>query len=251
MSILCLVISLGVHATPGVIGSPSGDGHGDEASVEKKNILSISDTKSYILEQARKQLAKRLPGDNYRYQIQARWIPSRLLRQSPDQITGLQLRGEIRRYTNFEVTYLRRGDRRQIEIQIKVEVEQNIPVVIKRLRKGSALSEENLAKQWVSITKNRGTYITSTDKLIGKTLRRTLLSGQPVPRSYISRDLIIRAGDEVKVVIEQNGVQVQVTGEAREDGAKGERIKVYSNETRRKYEGKIIRPGVIQWKNTL
>ena len=103
----------------------------------------------------------------------------------------------------------------------------------------------------MALDRNRGQYITSKKQLIGKTLRRTLLSGQPVRKSDISRELIIRAGDQVSMIIKRSGIQIQVTAEAREDGARGDRIKVYSKETRKNYLGEVIRPGVIEWKSTL
>ncbi|MCW9705356.1 flagellar basal body P-ring formation chaperone FlgA [Fodinibius salsisoli] len=207
--------------------------------------------KSFILDQAQKKLAQRLANGEVRFEIQPRWIPDQLLRQSPAQITDIQILGQLRRYTNFEVTYSHRGNRQRVEVQLKVKVEQKLPVVVGRVRKGSKLKADDLAMQWVSILKNRAAYYADTKELIGKTLRQTLLSGQPIRKSYVSRDLIIKAGDEVQVFVKRNGVQVQVSGEAREDGAKGDRITIFCNKTNRKYVGEVIRPGVILWKNTL
>ena len=215
------------------------------------DILNNNDTKSFIVEQAREQLEVHFSTGTYRFDVQVRWIPDRLLKQSPEQISRIQLHGQIRRYTNFKVVYNYRGNRKDVEIQLKVKAEQKLPVVTDRLRKGDKLEEKNLAYQWVSISQSGESYYTSTEELIGKTLRRTLLSGQPIRKSYVSRDLIIKAGDQVRVFIKRSGIQVQVSGEAREDGAKGDRIKIFSNETNRKYVGEVLRPGVIQWKSTL
>jgi len=164
---------------------------------------------------------------------------------------AVQVDGTIRKYTNFTVFYTQHNRRKNVQIQLKVEAERKLPVVTDRLRKGGKIEEGQLVYQWVTISQNSQSYITSKEELVGKTLRRTLLSGQPIKESYISRDLIIRAGDQVQVFIEREGIQIQVSAEARENGAKGDRISVYSNETRKKYEGEVLRPGVIQWKSTL
>lgn len=221
------------------------------ASEDREHPTEIRDTESFILDQAREQLEQHFSSGDYRFTVEPRWIPGRLLEQSPEQISAIEISGEVKRYTNFEVLYRRNGDRNRIEIQLKVKAEQKLPVVLDRVRRGEALTEEKLAYRWVSLSRNSGKYITDMNSLTGKKLRRTLLSGQPVRQSFISREFIIKAGDEVKVVIEQNGIQVQVTGEARENGAEGDRIKIYSTETRKKYVGEVIRPGVTQWKNTL
>lgn len=208
-------------------------------------------TKAVILKQARKKLKAHFVSGEYRVKVKSRWIPNHLLKQSPEHILGLQLEGEVRRYTNFKVSYRWRGRRKQAEIQLKVEIQQKLPVAATRLKRETKLTAEFLTSQWVSLDRNRGQYITSKKQLIGKMLRRTLLSGQPVRKSDISRELIIQAGDQVSVIIKRSGIQIQVTAEAREDGARGDRIKVYSKETRKNYLGEIIRPGVIQWKSTL
>ena len=207
--------------------------------------------KSFIMKKAYESLERQLTTGEYRFDIQPRWIPGQLLQQSPTQVLSVQLSGQIRRYTNFEVVYNQRGNRKRAEIQLKVKAEQKLPVVRDRIRKGIKLEEKHLAYQWVSITQMSKSYIAGIEELLGKTLRRTLLSGQPIRTSYVSRDVIIKAGDEVSVFIKRRGIQVQVSGVAREDGAIGERIKIFSNKTKRKYVGEILRPGVIQWKSTL
>ena len=214
-------------------------------------IAGDDEMKSFIIKKAHKQLEQHFTTGEYRFDIQPRWMPNQLLQQSPAQVLSVQLSGQVRRYTNFEVVYDQHGSRKRAEIQLKIMAEQKLPVVTDRIRRGAKLQEKHLVYQWVSVAQNGELYIASIEKLIGKTLRRTLLSGQPVRKSYVSRDLIIKAGDEVQIFIKRKGIQVQVSGVAREDGAKGDRIKIFSNETNHKYVGEVLRPGVIQWKSTL
>lgn len=227
----------------------------DHADVNRTAVSGVAtdlaDVESVILKKAREQLEQRFSDGEYRFEVQPRWIPSRLLQLSPGNILALELQGNVERYTNFEVLYQQRGARQRTEIQLKIKAEQQLPVVVRRVKRGEELTSEDLTYQWVSLSRNSADYIEDIEALEDKTLRKTLLSGQPVRKSLISRKIIIQAGDEVKVVIERNGVQVQVTGQARENGAQGDRIRIYSSETRKKYEGEVIRPGVIQWKNTL
>jgi flagella basal body P-ring formation protein FlgA len=61
----------------------------------------------------------------------------------------------------------------------------------------------------------------------------------------------VRAGDAVTLIFKEKGIQVQLTGEARQNGAKNDEIRIYSEETRKKYLGKVVRPGVAIWKQTL
>lgn len=203
------------------------------------------------MEQAQEKLKAHFSSGKYRFKVQPRWIPNHLLKQNPDHILGLQLKGEVRRYTNFEVRYRWRGSAKRAEIQLKVEIQQKLPVASTRLEQETKLTAESLNYQWVSLSRNRGEYIIRKEQLIGKTLRSTLLSGQPVRKSDVSRKLIIQAGDEISVIIKRSGIQIQVAAEARQQGARGDRIKAYSKKTRKNYVGEVLRPGVILWKSTL
>lgn len=218
------------------------DGFKQKATASVIEKAEYGDTKSYITKLVRKQLKKRYSSGEYRFTVQPRWIPNRLLQQPPKQILGVQLQGEIRRYTNFEVFYRRRGDRRRVEIQYKVEAKQKLPVVADRIEKGAKLTREQLAFQWVALGRHGGTYIANMQQLVGRTLRRTLLSGQPIRTSDVSRDLIIKAGDEVKVFIQKSGVQVQVTGVARQNGARVIELKFIATKHEKNMWAKLFVP---------
>lgn len=210
-----------------------------------------ADAKDTILEKAREGLTSYYSSGKYRFDLAPRWIPQSLLHLESENILSVELRGEVRRYTDFEVLYRNRGNREKASIQLTVKVEQQIPVVSRRISRGEVIKEEDLQERWVSLMRNKGDLMEDINAMKGKTLRRTLLAGQPVRKSYVSREYIIEAGDRVKLIIEKQGIQVQLVGEAREPGAKGDKIRIYSEETRKKYKGEVISPGVTKWKNTL
>jgi flagella basal body P-ring formation protein FlgA len=209
------------------------------------------EVKSLILKKAKASLVRRFSKGEYRFQVRPRWIPNTLLQQRTTEIQAVHLKGNVKRYTTFDVLYTLRGKRKKAQVQLKVKIERKVPVAVRRLPRDSKIEEEDLELQWVPVLEYQGKLVSDTAILKGKTLRRTLLAGQPVREKYVSRNYVIEAGDQVKVIIERAGIWVQVTGEARENGAKGDKIGIYSKETRRKYVGEVIRPGVTLWKNTL
>lgn len=208
-----------------------------------------SDTRKVIMNKALETLTKQFGTDRYRFHLAARWIPRRLLSLEPDDIQAVELQGGVERYTNFEVVYGNQG--RRARIQLAINTEQQLPVPKRRIQSGRVIEAEDLSMRWVSVAPDRGPFVRSIDELQGKTLRQTLAAGQPVRQTEVGGKYIIRAGDAVKMIFKQGGVQVQLAGEARQDGAKGEEIRIYSRETRKKYLGKILGPGVVQWQKTL
>jgi len=216
-----------------------------------KALATDKDVRSVILKEAKEQVEDYFFPDSCRIRITPRWIPSHLLQVKPQNITRVALKGAVQRYTNFEVSYKDGQEIRRVEIQLTLQVSKKIPVTTHRLPQGKAIEKKDLAYQWKSIFKYNGPLINDIRQLQGKILKHTLLAGQPIRQSYISRKYLIKAGDQVEIIIRRQGFLVQLSGEARENGAKGDEIKIYNRETRRKYVGEVIRHGVVIWKKTL
>lgn len=221
---------------------------GDSVSVA---ITEAESSKEVILKKARNRLAEHFKGSQFRLSVSPRWIPRRLLRTEPGNIISVELAGGVQRHTDFQVVYKSENKKRRTAIQLVVDAKKKVPVASNRITAGSKVKKSQLSYQWVSILEYQRKLATNKEQLKGKILRKTVLSGQPIRLKSISRELVITAGDEVKMVIQKNGVTIEVKGVARENGAVGDRIRMYSKETRRKYTGEVVRPGVILWKNTL
>lgn len=207
-------------------------------------------TEEVILEKATEALQADFDSEAYRLEVAARWIPSRLLKISPERIQAVNVEGRVERFTNFQVSFRQDDHYRNVEIQLAVEIEQKLPVANRRIMSGEVINAGDLDQQWIPVTRKRGQMVTDENRLIGKTLRRTLLPGQPVRSTDISRKYIVEAGDRVKLIFKENGIRIEIAGEALQNGAKDDEIKIYSKETRKKYLGRIVSPGVAKWEKT-
>lgn len=209
------------------------------------------DVKKVIIEKAKEKLTKRYKEDSCRINLSPRWIPNSLLKKDPRDIISVELAGGIQQYTNFDVIYEAHNKKSTKQIQLITDIKTKVPVATQRLQTGEKITNKDFQYRWISLLEYKGELVKAEEDLIDKTIRRTLLAGQPVRQSFISTEYIIEAGDQVTLIVRRSGIQVQVTAEARENGAKGEEINLYSEETRRKYVGEVIKPGVILWKKTL
>lgn len=211
-----------------------------------------STAEEVILRGAREILGRNFNTDTYRFEMSPGWIPASVLRTDPEYIESVQPVGAVDKYTSFDVIFRDPGGRRQkAQVQLVVDAEQKLPVARRRLMSGTVIRPEDIRLQWISVDPGQNRWVDDPGMLAGKTLRRTLLPGQPVSRNQISTEYIIKAGDSVEVLFEEQGIKISLRGEARQHGAKGDEIRIYSNETRRKYLGRVIGPGVVKWKKTL
>lgn len=209
------------------------------------------DVREVIIEKALESIYNQYNSDEYRFVISTRWIPNRILTTEPSNILSVELEGNLERYSNLEVTYLRRKKSEKVSVQIIVETEQRIPVPIERLVSGEVISRDKLQIQWTPIVLEREKVISSINDLEGKILKRTVHVGQSILESYISTEVLIEAGDVIQMVFNKHGIELVLTCEARQNGAYGEEIQVYSKETRKKYTVVVIDQGKSNWKRTL
>lgn len=208
-------------------------------------------TREVILEKARLSLEERYGHKQYRFNLRARWIPGSLLNTSSENILSVKPAGPIKRDTIFEVIYESRSQKESIEVQLIVEGEYKIPVAKNRIASGGTLEADQFEMNWIPVSFNRGELVESLEGLEGKTLRRTLTDGQPVRQADVTSAYLVRAGETVTIIYNENGIQLGLKGEARENGSLGDEIKIFSKETRKRYVGKVQSPGTVIWHQTL
>ncbi len=216
-------------------------------------VYTISDAeeaRERILELAMAELYQRYSENEYRFNLSARWIPGSLLKHGAGTILEARPGGVINRHMNFEIVH-RNGNRTETTpVQLAVELKQHIPVAARRILSGETISEHDIEKQWVSIVPGRDRLINSSAELSGLTVRRTLAPGQPIRYADVSTAYLVEAGDVVTMIFEDGIIRVELTCEARQSGAQGEEIHLYSNETRKRYLGRVTGPGEVKWIRT-
>ncbi|MEQ8525921.1 flagellar basal body P-ring formation chaperone FlgA [Gracilimonas sp.] len=208
------------------------------------------ETKQFIIERAQESIEEKYDPKEYRFTLSARWIPGSLLKTSPENVRSVRLSGVVEQYTNFEVLYIEGNKPEQVQIQLKVETEQKLPVPNHRMTSGETIEAKDLSWRWVPVRMGRDNPVRKLEELNGKTLRRTLNPGQPIQHSEISTPYLVEAGEDVDLVFTEFGIQIILTCEARQSGAINEDIQIYCKETRNKYLGKVKGPGEALWQKT-
>lgn len=214
------------------------------------NVTSLAETEDVIVDMATEAIQDKYNRQEFRFQISPRWIPGSLREISPENIQSVQLKGPVQKYTHFEVVYRDQDGPGKTEVQLKVEAEQKVPVTAHRKLSGEVLETEDLDWKWITVNLSRDKPITDLKELEGKTLRRTVNAGQYLSDDFISAGLLVEAGDKLGLTYRENGLQIVMRCEARQNGTQGEEIKIYCKETRNKYLGRITGPGEAEWLKT-
>lgn len=200
-------------------------------------------------------LTSRYSEPSLRLKADVKWVPSSIKNDPSVEIVSVKYTGRNkipRGYEPFQVTIKdsltgSRTDR----MQVFVAVEQYLPVASRRIQRGDSIDGENAHLAWFDVTRGNQNWITSLESVEGQVAESIINAGNPFTLSNIGSMPVVFAGDTINLLYSPGGLQVQLTCVARQDGAVGERIRLYSQETGKIYLGEVINNSTVKWKSTL
>ncbi len=207
-------------------------------------------TKHKVLELAAINLADHLDPERYQIELSVKWIPNSVLQVGPHNIRAVTAIGTIREYTRFNLIYQTRAGRSSTQIQLKIKAEQYVLVATERIKRNELADSSMFHYKWVKIKLGRDQFVYDLAELNNKSIRKNLLPGQAIRVQELSKKVVINPGDAVTMRYSKGFIKLALSCEARQSGAKGEQIGIYCQETRKKYDVKIIGKGEVQWVKT-
>lgn len=209
--------------------------------------------KSYIGQQIMNQLESKYPTDSYRFAVDIKWLPQNLLKESRNEINKVAFQGVgmPRDFAIYNVKYIDNGEVRTAHIQAHIKVEEKLPVTLRRLLAGSVIKKSDLTEHWVDITKENESFISQPQKLSGLVVKHIINKGNPILWHELRRVPVINVGDEVSLLYAQNGIRIILSCVARQPGAVGDKIRLFSQQTDKVYIGKVESSAKVIWEKTL
>ena len=101
---------------------------------------------------------------------------------------------------------------------------------VRDIARGDSLSGEDIEIRRAEVG-GSGEYFTSTEWLTGVRVKNAIRAGTVLRASNVKPPAIVRRGDRVTMKVAVGSVEISSTGTARQDGGRGERIRVYNETT--------------------
>ncbi|MDR1875665.1 MAG: flagellar basal body P-ring formation chaperone FlgA [Synergistaceae bacterium] len=114
---------------------------------------------------------------------------------------------------------------RQRSLATRLFWHQSVLVLARSVKKDEPLRETDFVVRRIRVSRP-GLYASRLDEVLGRSLRKALSQGEPVPLNLIAGVPIIERGKSVVIVVKDGSLTVRAKGEALENGAMGETIKV-------------------------
>lgn len=182
-----------------------------------------------------------------------KWIPKRVQHLDSHQITEIQFTqvGLAGGYQTVRVFFRENGEMISRDVQLFIRIEKPLPVTARRIDRNEVISGADLVMRKTEITHLQRMPIDSKEKIVNQSAAGLIKKGEVVYASNLQKKPIIKAGDLVEMIYIEGGVEVALNCNAREDKAKGEDLRLYSEKTRKTYIGKVLTSKQVIWEKTL
>lgn len=136
-------------------------------------------------------------------------------------------------------------NQRQVRyLQATVDVIGEYAVAAQDIPRGATINAAMLGQQQGNLGDLTSRTITDPQAIIGKVARRPIRSGSTLQPHDIQTPLLVKRGQRVNVIAQGNAFQVSREGEAMDNGAEGERIRVRFG-SRDILEARVVGDGLL------
>lgn len=142
----------------------------------------------------------------------------------------------------------RQGDRviGNINVRVDVEVLADMVFTVRQVDFGNIISASDLVIRKNDVGSVQGRYLATMDDAIGKKARSTLKANVPVKSEQLEKIPIIKSGQMVTIVAENERMRVTVTGKAKSAGSFGDTIIVQNVSSLKEMPARIINSETVQ-----
>lgn len=135
---------------------------------------------------------------------------------------------------------------RNIPVRIEVEALADMVVALHQIEHGEPVSAADVVLQKREINQNSQLAARTTEEVIGKTPRTTLRANQPVRTDQVEKVPLVKSGQMVTIVAENEVLKISVSGKARSSGAEGDTIRVQNLTSLKEIPARVIGASTVQ-----
>lgn len=135
---------------------------------------------------------------------------------------------------------------RNIPVRVDVEALADTVVTLQQINYGELISAADVVLQKREITYNSHLAARTIDEVVGKKARTTLRANQPVRADQVERVPLVKSGQIVTIVAENEVLKISVSGKARSSGAEGDMIRVQNLTSLKEMPARVIDASTVQ-----
>jgi flagellar basal body P-ring formation protein FlgA len=142
----------------------------------------------------------------------------------------------------------RQGERvvRNITVRVEVEALAEMVVALRQLDHGTVITGADIAIQKRDVASVSGKFTRMAEDIAGKRARMTLKANSAVRLDQVEKVPLIKSGQMVTIVAENEVLKISVAGKARSAGAEGDIIMVQNLNSLKEIAARVVNASTVQ-----
>lgn len=144
--------------------------------------------------------------------------------------------------------YVRQHDRVVANLSARVDVEAMAEMVVTthQIDHGSLISADDIMLQRRDVASAGGKFLRNISDVVGKKARTTMRGNQSVRGEQLEKVPLVKSGQMVTIVAENEVMKVTVAGKARGNGSEGDVIMVQNLSSLKEIPAKVLNSTTVQ-----
>ncbi|GLI38471.1 flagellar basal body P-ring formation protein FlgA [Geobacter hydrogenophilus] len=135
---------------------------------------------------------------------------------------------------------------RNISVPVEVEALGDTVVVLRALERGDVIGPNDVTVQRRDISTLTGRVYRSADEVIGKRARMPVRANMPLRGDQLEKVPLVKSGQLVTILVENQAMRLTATGKARSNGAEGDIVMVQNLGSLKEVPARVIDAGTVQ-----
>jgi flagella basal body P-ring formation protein FlgA len=135
---------------------------------------------------------------------------------------------------------------REVRVQARVEIYADVVVARNSLRRHQVVEEKDVQVVNKNITLLPGDVATDLQDVLAKRMNLSVNSQEVLRKSMVEVPPLVKKGDRVTLLVENPSFRITSAGEVKEDGRKGDRIRVLNISSKKDVHGRVLDNHTVQ-----
>lgn len=135
---------------------------------------------------------------------------------------------------------------RNIPVWVDIEALTEMVVALRQIDSGDLISSADVTLQKRELSQSSHLAARTLADVVGKKVRTTLRANQPVRADLVERVPLVKSGQMVTIVAENEVLKISVSGKARSAGAEGDTIRVQNLTSLKEIPARVINANTVQ-----
>jgi len=208
-------------------------------------------SKSEIREIMIDYIYKNIPWNKESVNIKTIKVPSDLILPKGNityKVTPLKYWGFLGRTSMPVIFKVNKTFHKKVWVTVEIEVFADVVVSTVPIGKYRIVSREDIHMGKRNLSSLPRNIITRLDEVIGKRTKRAIDANFAMTADILDMPPVVRRGDMVTLTVETEILKITTPGEARENGIKGEIIKVLNIASKKEVYGRVLDSNTVKVK---